>query len=76
MEGILKLKRQGFTIEEIYNLPLDQFRLFLSTIAGLDAQSRIAYVCDTMCAVASLFSKSKASNEYLDELEDIYIGDN
>ena len=71
----MSLSKAGFSLETIYDLPLDVFNLYVTTALRLEAKARLEYISDTTASVASLFSSNRKMKEYAESLEKQYLGE-
>jgi hypothetical protein len=75
VEGILSLAGQGLNLEDIYDLPLDVFNLYVDGVMRLDARHRLEFVHDVSSAVGGVFSTGDGLKNYTALLEKQSIGE-
>lgn len=69
MDGILALVRAGFSEEDILNMTIDKFNLYLNALGRGVTQSRRTSVMDMAGAIAGIFAKD-GIEKYLEQLTD------
>ena len=62
-------------LEEIYDLPLSVFNLYVDMASRLESSRRSAYVVDTAAAISGAFSAGSHLKEHIESLQEHYSGD-
>lgn len=63
-------------MEDIYNLPLDVFNLYLLAAFRVEARGRLGYIADTSASIAASFSGGSETKEYMANLTKQSLGEN
>lgn len=75
LEGILSLTATGIGLEDIYDLPLDVFNLYVDMASRLESNRRSAFAIDTASAISGAFSAGSHLKEHVEALQAHYSGD-